>query len=54
MSAILVVVVVILVEKLTQKNVLEIVTWLFSKVWAAIEWVILLLAGMNEPRGGRT
>jgi hypothetical protein len=54
MSVILLVALIILAEKITGKSAIELVTWLLKEVWTAIEWVILFLTGMNEPRGGRS
>jgi hypothetical protein len=54
MPAIIILAVIIIAERLTGKTALELVTWFLKKAWAVIEWIILFLAGMNEPRGKKT
>lgn len=54
MPIIIILSVIILAEKLTGKTALELATFILKKVWAVIEWVILFLLKMNEPRGKKT
>lgn len=54
MPAILLLAIVILVERITHKQLLELVTPILRKVWSAVEWVFLFLLRMNEPPGSKT
>jgi hypothetical protein len=54
MPILLLVALIILAEKLTGKTALELVTWVLKEVWTFIEWIILFILGMNEPRGDKS
>lgn len=53
MPFIIILAIIILAEKLTGKTAIELVTFILQKVWAIIEWIILFLLKMDEPRGGK-
>lgn len=54
MQIIILLAIIILVERITHKSILEIITPIIKKLWGGIEWVILFLLGMNEPRGSKS
>jgi hypothetical protein len=54
MPVIVLVALIILAEKLTGKTAIELATWALKQVWSIIEWIILFLTRMNEPRGSKS
>jgi hypothetical protein len=54
MQVLLLLAIIIIVERITHKSVLEMVTWVLKKIWGVIEWFILFFTRMNEPRGKKS
>ena len=54
MQILLLVAIIIIAERFTHFTTLELVTWILKKLWAIIEWIILFLTGMIEPRGEKS
>lgn len=54
MTLILFLAIILFVEHFTQKSALEIINPILKKIFSVIEWLILFLLGMNEPRGEKS
>jgi hypothetical protein len=54
MSLLIILAIIIIAERITHYTTLELVTWILKKLWAVIEWIILFLTGMLEPKGDKS
>lgn len=54
MPIIVLVAIIILAEKITQKNALDLSMLVLKKIWSLFEGFILFLLRMNEPPGSKS